>query len=102
MKLLKLLTGIVLATTLCISGCKPKDADIKSSIEEKLKANPQTAPAMVSVNDGIATLSGELADDMAKAESEKITASVKGVKSVVNNISTPPPPPPVVTAPPPV
>ena len=90
MKISRLLMGIFLATTLFFGGCKPKDADVKASVEEKLKANAETASTMVMVSDGVATLSGELSNDNAKAESEKIASGVKGVKSVINNISVTP------------
>ena len=39
------------------------------------------------VDKGVATLSGEVNSENAKTESEMIAKSVKGVKSVVNNIS---------------
>ncbi len=90
---------MLLAMTLLMVGCKPKDSDIKSSIEEKLRANTETTSAMVAVEDRVVTLSGELATPNAKMESEKIANSAKGVKSVVNNITVTPPPMPPATAP---
>ena len=46
--------------------------------------------------DGVATLSGQVADEATKSAAETAAKSVKGVKSVNNNLSiTPPPPPPV-------
>jgi osmotically-inducible protein OsmY len=102
MSALKLFTMAVLSTSLFFSGCKPKYPELKTSVEEKLKAMPATAAASVSVTDGVVTLTGELADETAKAESEKIAAAVKGVKSVVNNITLTPPPisftPPVIVS----
>ena len=101
--MIKLFSVAILASALVFTGCKPKDADIKASVEEKLKANAATAATSVSVEKGIVTLGGELANPDAKAESEKIAAAIKNVKSVVNNISVappppPPPPPPVIVA----
>ena len=85
MKMLRLLTGVVLATTLFASGCTPKDSDIKANIETALKADPMMTSTMVDVNDGVATINGECKDDACKAMCEKTVAGVKGVKSVVNN-----------------
>jgi hyperosmotically inducible protein len=92
MKLLKLLPALMLAAF--FSGCAPKDSDIQAKVQEKLKANQATASTVVMVNDGIATLSGELADETARAESEKLAGDTKGVKSVINNITVTPPTPP--------
>ena len=93
MKIFRLMPAIVLAIGL-LTSCAPKDADIKAKVEEKLKTNQSTATTVVMVDNGVATLSGELADETAKAESEKIASDTKGVKSVVNNITVTPPTPP--------
>ena len=85
--MLKVFSAITIAATLALSSCAPKDADIQKNVEEKLKTNQSTATTVVMVNDGVATLSGELASDEAKAESEKMAKDAKGVKSVVNNIT---------------
>jgi len=95
MKLKKLLMVTAIAATAAIfTGCSPKDADIKTAIEEKIK----TTGASADVKDGVATLTGEVKDADAKALAEKEAATVKGVKSVINNITVaaPPPAPPVV------
>jgi hypothetical protein len=39
MKLTKLLTAVAIVTTLGFLSCAPKDADIKASVEAKLKAD---------------------------------------------------------------
>ena len=77
---------------------KEKDADIKAAVETALKADPTAANTMVSVDKGVATITGECKDDMCKASCEKIVAAVKGVKSVVNNCTVAPAPMPVVNA----
>ena len=94
MKILKFFPVMMLFTALFFTGCAPKDSDIKVKVEEKLKTNQETAGTMVMVNDGIATLSGEVSNDNAKAESERIAKDTKGVKSVVNNITVALPAPP--------
>ncbi len=86
MKVTKILISILLMSSIFIIGCKPKDADIKASVEEKLKTNSDMkGPMTVSVNDGIATISGECMDDGCRAKCEELAKSAKGVKSVINN-----------------
>ena len=92
MKILKLLPALVLVAGLTFTGCKPKDADIKASIEKSLKESPATAGVMVMVNEGVATLSGEVADDATKAALEAKVKAMKGVKSVQDNTTLPAPP----------
>lgn len=96
MKITNVLMAVAIITTTGFLSCKPKDADIKSAVEAKLTAKPDMSNTMVSVNDGVATISGECMDETCKADCEKMTSEVKGVKSVVNNLTVPPPPPPPV------
>lgn len=95
----KILTVIAVAViAFSMPGCKSKvkDADVKTSVEAALRGNPDYTAVMVDVTDGVATLSGEVKDETAKAGAEASTKEVKGVKSVTNNISIalPPAPPP--------
>ncbi|MDB5201114.1 MAG: transport-associated protein [Ferruginibacter sp.] len=85
--MLRLLPALVLVAGLSFTGCKPKDSDIKASVEKSLKENPATSSVMVMVNDGVATLSGEVADAAAQSESAAKATATKGVKSVVNNVT---------------
>ncbi|MEP7254637.1 MAG: BON domain-containing protein [Ferruginibacter sp.] len=94
MKLTKLLMAVVVSATMLFVSCKPKDADIKASVETALKADPMMTGTMVDVKDGIVTLTGECKDDACKAMCDKTATAVKGVKSVVNNCTVAPPPPP--------
>ena len=89
MKIVKLIPVLMLIATVSFTGCKPKDADIKASIEKNLKENPSTSSVMVMVDEGVATLSGEVADEMAKNGLESKVKSVKGVKSVKDNTTMP-------------
>lgn len=92
---------LLFATVALISstspGCKskPKDADVKSSVETALRANPETNGLMVDVKDGVVTLSGETQKEEAKTKASELATAVKGVKSVQNNVSVAPPAPPV-------
>ncbi|MEP6712442.1 MAG: BON domain-containing protein [Ferruginibacter sp.] len=102
MKILKVLPALVLIAAVSFTGCKPKDADIKTAIEKSLKEDPSTSGVLVMVNDGVATLSGEVKDETAKSSSAAKAGAVKDVKSVVNNttvaVPTPPPAPVVIAA----
>ena len=91
MKLKKMLFAVLLVA-LTFNGCKPKDADIEANVVEKIKTNTaMTGTVTASVNDGVATISGECKDDACKAKCGELAASVKGVKSVVNNMNVPAP-----------
>ncbi|MEO7044143.1 MAG: BON domain-containing protein [Ferruginibacter sp.] len=101
MKILKVLPALALVTAIGFTSCKPKDADIKTSIEKSLKEDPSTANVLVMVNEGVATLSGEVSDDATKTASTTKAKAVKGVKDVVNNETLPAPvvaPAPVVVS----
>ncbi|PYF77353.1 BON domain-containing protein [Pedobacter nutrimenti] len=74
---------MIAAVAVCLffSGCKPKDADIQAAVQAK-----ETSGITVAVTKGEVTLTGEVADDAAKAKAEEIAKAEKGVKSVLNNI----------------
>ena len=94
MKIVKVLMAVAIVTTTGFLSCTPKDADIQANVETKLRAKPDMANASVVVNDGVATIAGECKDDACKADCEKMTQEVKGVKTVVNNLTVTAPPPP--------
>ena len=83
------------------TACKKKmnDADIKAAIETALKADPMSAGTMVSVEKGVATITGECKDDMCKAHCAELVKGIKGVKEVVNNCTVAAAPPPPVANP---
>lgn len=91
--------GTVAMIALTISSCGPKDADVQASAAKALQNDPATSAITVSVTKGVATLNGDCKDDACKINSENAVKGIKGVKSVVNNITVtpPPPPPPPVT-----
>lgn len=97
MKIVQTALVLAVAMTLSLTSCKPKDADVKAKVETKLKANPDASNVMVTVNDGVATLSGEVKDEATKAAVEA-AAKDAGAKSVVNSttIAMVAPPMPVV------
>lgn len=89
-----LVAGITTGMTSCKSQEK-KDAETKAKIEAAVPG------VTVEVKDGVATLSGEMTDDAAKATAEEAVKKVEGVKSVVNNTTVPvaPAPAPVTINP---
>lgn len=86
MKLTKLLMAVALVITVGFVSCKPKDTDIQTAIEAKMKAaKPDMHNVTVDVKDGVATISGICTDENQKADFGKLVSDEKGVKSVVNN-----------------
>lgn len=83
---LTLVAGLATGMTSCKSQDK-KDAEAKAKIEA-------AAPGVVvEVKDGVATLSGEVADGAAKTAAEEAAKKVDGIKSVVNQTTVTPPAP---------
>ena len=76
------------ALSLALAACAPKDADIKASIDTAIAG---TQGVTVDVAQGVATISGEFADDAQKTATEATIRAVKGVKSVVDNATVTPP-----------
>jgi osmotically-inducible protein OsmY len=92
---LKVLTIMTLAAALFLSACGKSDADIAKAANEKLAAE-KVSGVTVAVKDGVATLTGEVADAAVKSKAETTVKGVDGVKSVTNNLTlkplpTPPP-----------
>jgi hyperosmotically inducible periplasmic protein len=80
MKIKSVLLGMGLAVLLV--ACGPKDADIQKEITSKLGDRPEV---QVTVQDGVATISGICKDDAFKQDVANSIKEIKGVKSVVNN-----------------
>lgn len=92
-KMLKLsFAAIALLLMLGTTSCKKKlkDADIQAAIETVLKADGDMSNMMVTVKDGVATLSGECKDEACKTKCEEAVKKIEGVKSVVNNCTIAP------------
>ncbi|WP_433812644.1 BON domain-containing protein [Flavobacterium johnsoniae] len=88
MKIKSILLGMSFA--LLLVACGPKDADIQKEIIAKLSGLPGVS---VTVEKGVATISGTCKDDAFKQSAESIVKGIKGVKSVVNNCEIPAPEP---------
>ncbi|MBC6112252.1 BON domain-containing protein [Pedobacter fastidiosus] len=91
MKTTNLLMSMVIATTLFFVGCKPKDAAIQAAVQAK-----EATGITVAVTKGDVTLTGEVADEAAKAKAEEVAKAEKGVKTVINSLTVKPAPLPVV------
>lgn len=89
----KFLTILSLAAVLFLAACGKSDADLQKAATDKLTADKVTG-VTVAVKDGIATLSGEVADVTVKAKAEASVKSVEGIKSVTNGLTTKPLPTP--------
>ena len=91
---IKFLTVICLAVVAFITACGKSDADVQKAVAAKLAAD-NVSGVTVAVKDGVATLTGEVADITVKNKAEASAKGVEGVKSVVNNTSPKPVPTPV-------
>ncbi|HXS58426.1 MAG TPA: BON domain-containing protein [Hanamia sp.] len=98
MKISKILLAVFLSASVLFFSCKPKDSDVQAKITEKFAATPECSGASASVTDGVATLTGQVKDDACKNMAENTAKDIKGVKSVVNDLTTTPPPPPPAPA----
>jgi hyperosmotically inducible periplasmic protein len=74
---------------LFLAGCGKSDADLTKAVNEKITAAGVTG-VTATVNKGVATLTGEVADVTVKAKAEAAAKSVEGITSVTNNITTKP------------
>jgi len=89
---LKFFTVLMLAAAAFMSACGKSDADLTKAVTDKLAAD-KVSGVTASVKDGVATLSGEVADVTVKSKAEASAKGVEGVKSVTNNITLKPLPP---------
>lgn len=96
MKAFRFMTAItlILALGMSVASCKKvNDADVQKAAQEVLMADPALAGVVVTVQEQVATLTGIVEDEAAKAAAESAVAAVENVKSVVNQIEVVPPAP---------
>lgn len=86
---IKFLTVLSIAIALFISSCGKSDADLQKAVQDKLTADNVTG-VTVAVKDGVATLTGEVADVTVKSKAETSAKAVEGIKSVTNSLTTKP------------
>lgn len=82
---------LMMALSLVLFSCSPKDADIQKAITEKMATTPGMSAMTVSVTEGVVTISGQCKDEASKASYENTIKGIKGVKSIVNNCTIPAP-----------
>lgn len=85
----KIFTVLMLAVALFVSACGKSDADLQKAATDKLAADKVTG-VTVAVKDGVATLTGEVADVTVKSKAEASVKTVEGIKSVTNSLTTKP------------
>lgn len=96
MKAFRFMTAItlILALGMSVASCKKvNDSDVQKTAQEVLMADPALAGVVVTVQEQVATLTGIVEDEAAKAAAESAVAAVENVKSVVNQIEVVPPAP---------
>lgn len=86
---IKVLTILSIAIALFMSACGKSDADLQKAVQDKLAADKVTG-VTVAVKDGVATLTGEVADITVKSKAEAAAKTVEGIKSVTNSLTTKP------------
>src|SRR5688572_24025761 len=85
----KFLTVLMLAIAVMAAACGKSDADLTKAVNDKLKADGVTG-VTATVKDGVATLTGEVADVTVKTKAETSAKGVEGVKSVTNSVTPKP------------
>ena len=86
---IKFLTILSIAIAMFAVACGKSDADLQKAVQDKLTADKVTGVTVV-VKDGVATLSGEVADITVKSKAEASAKTVEGIKSVTNDVKTKP------------
>jgi hyperosmotically inducible protein len=81
------------ALTIGLTSCGPKDTDIQTAVNDKLRDNAAYANITASVTDGVVTLSGNCETNGCDAAAAAAVKPVKGVKEVKSLVSVAPPSP---------
>jgi len=80
----------MLVAAICLAADKPVSDDaISDQVRIKLSSDPVVKGGGLDadVKNGVVTLTGTVAEQRQKDKAGKIAKSVKGVKSVINNIT---------------
>ncbi|MDR3060245.1 MAG: BON domain-containing protein [Prevotella sp.] len=84
MKRLVLILTCALLSGAMFYSCKPSDEKLQKQVETVLSTVQSSVTA--TVKDGVATLTGTVESEEAKAAAEAAVKAVKDIKSVTNNI----------------
>lgn len=95
-KVLFLLT-IGLLSGIMMQSCKESDEKLQTQVNQVMQKTVTEVTAVV--QNGVATLSGVVESEDTKMMLETLAKEVKGIKSVVNNVTVHKPEPPVVINP---
>ncbi|HMG88711.1 MAG TPA: BON domain-containing protein [Chryseolinea sp.] len=89
---MKKIATLVLSLALMASlfSCQPNDEKIDEAAKTALAGNAALSGVSASVQDGVVTLSGEVENDELKSLAQTTLVEIKGVKSVVNNVTVKP------------
>jgi len=87
MNIKKVFLGLFLSLSIAFIGCAPKDSDIQTDINNKLKDKAELSGVTATVADRIATLSGQVSSEADKNNAAAIAKEVRGVDSIDNNIT---------------
>lgn len=69
-------------------SCKGNsDVDVQTALTNKAKNDPRLSGLTTTVSSGVVTIDGQCPDETCKTDAEQAVKEVKGVKSVVNNIT---------------
>jgi osmotically-inducible protein OsmY len=96
-----LMVGTALLLAFGMVACGVDDAAVTAGVKAALVADSGLATTTISVDTqkGVVTLSGTVGSDALKSKAEEIAKGVKGVKSVVNNLTVKAAMAPIVIAP---
>lgn len=85
---IRLILTVLAISSIGFVSCKGKqtDAEIQSSINEKIAGNEEMKGLNASVTNGVVTLTGECKDEECRKDCADAIKGVSGVKSVENNI----------------
>jgi osmotically-inducible protein OsmY len=95
------LSFVLIAAIVLLAACGKTDAELTKEVNEKLAAEGISG-VTANVANGVAALTGEVADIATKTKAEATARSVEGVESVdatsLKTKPTPPPPDPALKA----
>jgi osmotically-inducible protein OsmY len=85
---IRLIVTVCAFASMTLVSCKGKqtDAEIQSSINEKIASNEKMKGLHASVTNGVVNLTGDCKDEECRKDCADAIKDVKGVKSVENNI----------------
>ncbi len=84
-RILAIMAVMVFSMSLPSCKSKVKDADLQAAVQSALLSNPELSNLSSSVDQGVATITGEVKDQATQASVEPALKDIKGLKEVINN-----------------